>query len=127
MEKVTHTPTPWKIGAINNDPRRGVVGETAIINSSAYCVAVAIPRGQHGDLAPEITRANAEFIVRAVNCHEELVQALTHIASLSAGWDADGSLGPKPPLSWESVARLSMDLARAALAKAEGKQSAAPV
>ena len=50
--------------------------------------------------------------------HEALVEALQHIAGLSAGWDADGSLGPKSPLSWESVARVSMDVARAALQKA---------
>ena len=37
------------------------------------------------------------------------------IAALSAGWDEDGSIGPVDPLSWESVGRLALDYARAAL------------
>lgn len=48
--------------------------------------------------------------------------ALERIVNLSAGWDADGSLGPRSPLSWESVARIAMDYAKHALA-----HSAAPV
>ena len=37
------------------------------------------------------------------------------IVELSAGWDEDRSTGPRAPLSWESVARMAMDYARAAL------------
>ena len=52
------------------------------------------------------------------DAQEELArlrEALASIFGLSVGWDADGSLGPKPPLSWESVARIAMDVARNAL------------
>ena len=46
------------------------------------------------------------------------VKAVLHdIVDLSAGWDQDGSTGPRPPLSWETVARMAMDYARAGLAK----------
>ena len=43
-------------------------------------------------------------------------EALREIVALSAGWDDDGSMGPRHPLSWESVGRMAMDYARAALA-----------
>ena len=39
----------------------------------------------------------------------------TEIVALSAGWDEAGSTGPKEPLSWETVGRMAMDYARAAL------------
>jgi hypothetical protein len=51
----------------------------------------------------------------------ELVMALCDIEALASGWDEDGALGPRAPLSWESVARMAMDFARAAFAKAEGR------
>lgn len=40
---------------------------------------------------------------------------LQAIVALSSGWDEHGSLGPRPPLSWETVGRMAMDYARAAL------------
>jgi len=52
-----------------------------------------------------------------------MLLALRLIAGLSAGWDDDGSTGPKEPLSWESVGRMALDHARAAIAKAEGSAS----
>ncbi|HEX8030309.1 MAG TPA: hypothetical protein VF491_17665 [Vicinamibacterales bacterium] len=42
-------------------------------------------------------------------------QILGEIVGLSFGFDEDGSLGPRPPLSWETVARVALDLARGAL------------
>lgn len=42
---------------------------------------------------------------------------LRAIVSLAAGFDADGATGPAEPLSWETVARMSIDFARAALAR----------
>ena len=44
-----------------------------------------------------------------------LTYALQAILDLSAGWDEHGSTGPKVPWSWESVGRMAMDYARAAL------------
>jgi hypothetical protein len=51
----------------------------------------------------------------------DLLQTLRYIVQLSAGWDADGSVGPRPPLSWETVARMSMDIARGTLQEVEAK------
>lgn len=43
-------------------------------------------------------------------------EACEQIVALSAGWDVDGSTGPKHPLSWESAARCAMDYAKYAIA-----------
>ena len=61
--------------------------------------------------------------------NEALRDKLQHIVGLSAGWDGEGSLGPREPHSWETVARMAMDLARAGLndLAAQSEQSAAPV
>lgn len=45
----------------------------------------------------------------------ELEARHAEIIALSAGWDEHGSIGPRGPLSWESVGRLAMDISRAAL------------
>ena len=37
------------------------------------------------------------------------------IVDLSAGWDEEGSLGPKDPYTWETVGRLALDYAKAGL------------
>ena len=39
---------------------------------------------------------------------EEVQKWLKEIEALSAGWDEDGSTGPRIPLSWESVGRMAM-------------------
>lgn len=60
-----------------------------------------------------------DHLVRLLEAAEARVTALEKwhedIVALSAGWDEDGSLGPQSPLSWESVGRMAMDYARAAL------------
>jgi hypothetical protein len=56
-----HTPTPWEIEAISGDLVLAAVGDECVI---AY-------------LPPNPNRAaNAAFIVRACNAHEQLVEAL---------------------------------------------------
>lgn len=47
---------------------------------------------------------------------------LTEIVALSAGWDDDGSTGPKEPFCWETIARVAMDYARAALKEIDGDE-----
>lgn len=46
---------------------------------------------------------------------ERLTNTLTEIVNLSAGWDDEGSTGPKEPFSWETVARVALDYARSEL------------
>lgn len=62
-KKTEHTPLPWSIS-----------GES-IVKGGNICIAVVESDG--GYEAPENEQtANLEFICRAVNCHDELVEAL---------------------------------------------------
>ena len=91
-----HTPTPWHVVTID-----GSIGSIEAEDGSP--VAQAQPRGtlRHPDHAER--RANADFIVRAVNCHDDLVDALE--AFLDVG-----------------NCKASRDMAIAALTKAKGGQ-----
>lgn len=44
-------------------------------------------------------------------------EALRAIVALAESFDAAGAMSPKTPLSWESVARIALDLARSVLAQ----------
>jgi hypothetical protein len=80
------------------------------------------------DAAKEYRRANAAFIVRAVNSHAELIAALKNIEDEMRGLSAhltDHFLGT-PKLTLKSLAAGSLssaDKARAAILKATGGQS----
>lgn len=58
MPTPSHTPTPW---FIKNGQLKGQGLTTGVL---------------YGGNPTELWRANAAFIVKAVNCHEELVEAL---------------------------------------------------
>jgi len=63
-------------------------------------------------LTPEIARANAAFIVRAVNAHEELLAALKNASRMLSAWGEDNEFP-----EWEA----DKERIRQAIAKAEGK------
>jgi len=63
--------------------------------------------------------AAADRIEALETSNKELLKWHQATANLSAGWDEHGSLGPKEPYSWESIARMAMDYARAAIFKAK--------
>ena len=65
-------------------------------------------RADNGE--PTIGQANAEFIVLACNCHDELLAALKHLEMVDSG-----------PAS-ETTRFLAREQARAAIAAAEGTQ-----
>ena len=96
MADTTHTPTPWHQGPYYKgdvESREGRICE---------CTPLSSPRAA----------ANAEFIVRAVNAHDDLLAALKDvIAALQA--DAPGT-----PLNNRKYDALGAR-ARAAIAKAE--------
>lgn len=75
MEKVTHTATPWKLGPTIYEHMgaeiRGGDGE-----GHGIAQVWSKPNGYR----------DAEFIVRAVNCHEALVQALRSLRNEAAGF-----------------------------------------
>ena len=91
---MSHTKTPWHVGYIGEDEfRREVIFDE-----------------NHGQVAEVLEKANAAFICRAANCHDQLVEAASY---------AIGKLNAliRRGVTEEGIAEESL---RAALANAEG-------
>ena len=76
-EKPNHTPTPWEIVALAKSknsrfPKNGELGDFLIRQMKEAPGGIAITIGGLG----KTEEANAEFIVRAVNSHEALLETL---------------------------------------------------
>ena len=80
---MTHTQTPWKIGTPNFGTKKIFIGAEHDVTP---ILQVEHTRGIE-------SKANAEFIVRAVNAHDELVlaakDACIHIRELAETLNAD--------------------------------------
>lgn len=76
MEATTHTPTPWAVG--DN------VKQAIYSVEDGECIAFAhnadLP--ELGGISVQVAKANAAFIVRAVNSHEALVAALESLMAI---------------------------------------------
>lgn len=92
-----HTPCPWETDGVE----------------------ISGPRGEHigsaldGLVGLDECAANAAFIVRAVNCHADLVAALRSIA------DKAGEMADSPDTAQRGLWQGCAEEARAALATAE--------
>ncbi len=75
MTENQHTPTPWHVD------NSGIVVGSRAPNGSTDLIA-----DLHTSAMPAEARANAALIVRAVNNHQALVEALTKLISW---WDFD--------------------------------------
>ena len=66
-----HTPTPWKYEA-----QKGSDSRYEIYSDGAWIATV-----YHGYGQPDLneTHSNAEFICRAANCHDDLLEALENM------------------------------------------------
>jgi len=74
---MTHTATPWEVWKSEEHEKFGpLVYITAQISESKLDGVPAIATWRDMDTA----KANAEFIVRAVNSHEELMRVLEEIS-----------------------------------------------
>lgn len=93
-----HTPVPWRVGRSN--------GHFDIFTQAGELVAAM----NIGHIAGE-EKANAAFIVRAVNVHDDLVAALEAMVAQLEWWP-----GEKNPEGFAC-----MKQARAALAKAQNR------
>lgn len=94
-DKPQHTPTPWRIREVKyGTSRTGVIEQ--MLGGNLYIGEIA-----DNQTGPDVAIANAAFIVRAVNAHEELVRELKRCRLLLAGHQ-------------------DMDKVDEALAKAEG-------
>ena len=95
-----HTPKPWRVW----DVREGLVITDDTLATRHICEVQGA--------TPEEAAANAEFIVRACNTHDDLVRALEVLVKevLDAGTDC---------YFCSADCRKGLDLARAALTKAK--------
>lgn len=107
---VKHTPTPWKtggrIGSLNIDAENG-----RGIATCGYTDTSDVTKS----LAENV--ANAEFIVRACNSHDDLIHYLKRIAQI-AEIRQNENLNDA---TIHAITECMMSLAKEALAKAEGK------
>lgn len=119
---IRHTPLPWGIyipslPARTPNDRPGIEGNlhgklmgfgTTSIVLFGSGDDMRDDGGVHGETLKE-ANANAEFIVRAVNCHYELLDALKKVTDYADDCASDREEYP-----------LCIESARAAIAKAEG-------
>lgn len=117
MGKAKHTPTPWRLSRyIGHEPKEDWPGRIIGNNGQDVFAGPFSFRALTGKTAKE-AEANAEFIVRAVNCHEELLAACR--AAVSAFAQADEESRPRAE-NWAAL-RAASDTARAAIARAESE------
>lgn len=79
-----HTPTPWTFDEHGGTFYVWGPGQAMVTDGDVDEGYVARMRGVGRGATVEEQRANAEFIVRACNAHEELLQALREIAAVDA-------------------------------------------
>lgn len=67
-----HTPTPWKVDQRECTDHFGNSGLVQVLDSQEDTIVEVLPTEDEGDAG---ARANADFIVTAVNSHERLLAA----------------------------------------------------
>lgn len=78
--KTPHTPTPWFISARES-------GEVYIATENPEVgLTVATAHDVGDEDGAEVAEANAALIVRAVNCHENLLETLKNASANLAGF-----------------------------------------
>lgn len=113
--KAQHTPGNWWAGKHRNSDN--IVDQIIISDNETNYRIAGLNVSNHGRSEEEQT-ANAAFIVRACNAHDELVTALQAISN----WDlhsicADGTKAKNAGESLANVRRFAREI----IAKAEGK------
>jgi len=105
---MTHTPGPWELDEYCN-----IVRDSEVAIDMAWIIAKP-DRSERGVYPPSERDANARFIVKACNVHEELLRELksaifyieTYGGDVTKSFSAGGNL----------------DAVKAIIAKAEGKE-----
>lgn len=113
-----HTPTPWRV--MPKAPSGGVyiTGDETFQFDGRVCQQhVALTTKNYGDNTSSVRigreEANAAFIVRAVNSHQRLVEALGEVMEWIDNWS--------PPFADDDEWPDTEEKARAALRAAEGE------
>lgn len=105
MTTTKHTPGPWVRLGRTSDRHHAIGPEGETPNAAPVTVNA---------LYDEEGEANADFIVRACNAHEDLLEALE---ALVEHFLVKCEVGGDDPRRWDS-----WNAARAAIAKAKGEQ-----
>ena len=112
MSELQHTPTPWRAigpsGAPLHDP-----GDYAIVDADEAIIAEAFLQVAKDTMHP--AAANAAFIVKAVNSHDDLLEALKEVTH----W-ADSVIGePDKAMGVQEYGNKVIKAAVAAIKRAE--------
>jgi len=110
-----HTTTPWKSWEDPFTARLHIEGDStqiAVMSSELEMLDPEDSSPDEREQARNTVDANAEFLIRAVNCHHEL------LAALKQTLDALYNETTKSNSVWISTTK---HMASAAIAKAEGK------
>jgi hypothetical protein len=86
----THTPTPWKILRLSE---QAYIESEVQSREQPFIADMQLPECSNNEEYEEAL-ANAEHIVRCVNLHEELIQALTTIVEHRKKDYLDNSIFP---------------------------------
>jgi hypothetical protein len=110
---MTHTPTPWKVEIVKNGGEWDYQIRTNIDNQIPECGKQIASTHKFLEAKGE---HNAEFIVHAVNCHDELMEALKVAKyALADGWTEASTKATK-----ESIEN-AIKITTKAIQEAEGK------
>lgn len=117
---IQHTPTPWAVELHDADPgiprsqgggrKVQIYGNTKDATGITGCVRIATVSRANVELP--ITKANAAFIVRACNSHDELLEACKRVEYFFQNI-TDSYKGPNYAEAFKAVS--------SAIAKAEGR------
>lgn len=111
MAKTEHTPTPWRIEAV----ARGAFSILAGNQPTAIAETYEPNQSMRVWTGADDPRANAAFIVRAVNAHDALVEALSELLANHVALVECGDCG-----NWDVETEKEVIQARAALSLAKG-------
>lgn len=104
-EEEKHTPTPWHVAGY------GILGPKAVL-SDQICVTM-------NSRPVEERKANVDFIVRAVNAHDELLSALIELLTAHTILFPSEEAGKEAQDAWADRREKARETAYAAIAKAE--------
>jgi hypothetical protein len=112
MENNRHTPIPWYIEGESGNPHEAyiIVGDKQ--GSTIAWTSNSFDDSSNEEYISEEDTANAQFIIRACNSHDELLEALESVLS----FDVDEAIS-----AWEDPSQQALAMAHKAIAKAKGE------
>lgn len=117
-----HTPTPWKTNALRDAlPGSEFALAHAIYNADDTVFICTVDAPDHlarKECSEKVRDANARFIVKACNCHDELLDLAKHLTkSLKAAVESNVDLP-----DFDAEDHVLIRKARRVIAQAEGKE-----